>query len=55
MCLPELDEPLGPVEAAEPDLPTQAVEIEIETVEVKKKSVIQSFINASKNIQSTLL
>ncbi|XP_023812194.1 DNA repair protein complementing XP-C cells isoform X1 [Oryzias latipes] len=33
----ELAEPLGPVEDSEPFLPTQPVEIEIETVEVRKR------------------
>ncbi|XP_073327159.1 DNA repair protein complementing XP-C cells [Pagrus major] len=33
----ELEEPLGPVEPPEPILPSQSVEIEIETPEVRKK------------------
>ena len=37
VCLSELDEPLGPAEELEPVLPSQPVEIEIETPEVRKK------------------
>jgi len=33
----ELAEPLGPVEPPEPTLPSQPVEIEIETAEVRKQ------------------
>uniref|UniRef100_A0A672G143 Xeroderma pigmentosum, complementation group C n=1 Tax=Salarias fasciatus TaxID=181472 RepID=A0A672G143_SALFA len=38
----ELEEPLGPVEAPEPVLPSQPVEIEIETPEIRKKKKRQA-------------
>lgn len=37
LCCSELMEPLGPVEPPEPVLPSQTLEIEIETPEVRKK------------------